>query len=344
MADSERGFLCGLLRDNKPKKIVEVGVAAGGTTSVILNCICELQIQCQVYSVDLVENCYRNKTKKTGYLLDELSEDIRNCHQLLLGQILPMRLDEIGGEIDFLILDTVHTMPGELLDFIAVFPYLAHNATVVLHDTVAHYRSNCQEEVATSVLFQSVTADKFLNYRDQYPNIAAFKINKDTSKYIMDIFAALILPWSYMPEEEYLQEYETIISHYYPAECLHLYHQALQEADVFLNNRYKRNAQTCKTILELLDKKYSSILLYGPGKRGKALLELSSKMGIEIKGFIVSDDRSKERCNVGVPIYTYSQIPFNRDQTLIIQTVDSTEVEDRLLSSGYHWLRLPWLC
>lgn len=39
MSDSERGFLCGLLREHKPKKIVEVGVAEGGTTAVILECI-----------------------------------------------------------------------------------------------------------------------------------------------------------------------------------------------------------------------------------------------------------------------------------------------------------------
>lgn len=34
MNEDQRGFLCGLLRDYNPQKILEVGVAAGGTTTI----------------------------------------------------------------------------------------------------------------------------------------------------------------------------------------------------------------------------------------------------------------------------------------------------------------------
>lgn len=42
-------------------------------------------------------------------------------HQFLLGKAIPFVLERIGKDIDFLILDTAHCLPGELLDFIVCF-------------------------------------------------------------------------------------------------------------------------------------------------------------------------------------------------------------------------------
>ena len=53
MTDWELGFLCGLIREYKPNKIVEVGVAAGGTTAIVLNCLSLLKIKAEMYSIDL---------------------------------------------------------------------------------------------------------------------------------------------------------------------------------------------------------------------------------------------------------------------------------------------------
>lgn len=39
MTRDQRAFLGGLIKEKKPKKIVEVGVAAGATTCIILNCL-----------------------------------------------------------------------------------------------------------------------------------------------------------------------------------------------------------------------------------------------------------------------------------------------------------------
>ena len=37
MTERELAFVCGLIKERRPKKIVEIGVAAGATSSVILN-------------------------------------------------------------------------------------------------------------------------------------------------------------------------------------------------------------------------------------------------------------------------------------------------------------------
>lgn len=48
MTEEGLAFLCGLIRVNRPHKIVEIGVAAGGTTAVIMNCIAMLGLQTRI--------------------------------------------------------------------------------------------------------------------------------------------------------------------------------------------------------------------------------------------------------------------------------------------------------
>lgn len=141
MSRDQRSFLCGLIKEKKPKKIVEVGVAAGATTCVILNCLEMMKDELydtKMYSIDLSNSYYRDATKKTGYLVERIQGILKSYdhHTLLTGKTLAERIDAIAPDrdIDFLILDTVHSLPGELLDFILCFPYLKKGATVVLHD------------------------------------------------------------------------------------------------------------------------------------------------------------------------------------------------------------------
>lgn len=373
MTAGERGFLCGLIRDRRPKKIVEVGVAEGGTTTVILECVRELELDCAVYSVDLSESFYLDADKSTGYVVDVMAERggpgvrefLKGKHHLMLGKILPERIDDIGDEIDFLILDTMHTMPGEILDFITAFPYLSHDAVVVLHDTRYHYIWRGQVGIATSVLLQSVAADKFLNNQEGYPNIAAFQLNGDTAEYMLDVFCALMIRWSYLPLDEHLRSYEAAITRHYDAQCLQIFHQAKDEAKNYhIQWKMPRYGG------------FWHVLLYGNGNRGKKFLQQCVSLGIKIDGFVVSDDflpvKAEEKpvspvwnpdpdgpagyglkLQAGVPpfpgerripVYPYSRIPFKPEETLIIQTSQAPEVTQRLQASDWRWIDLPGSC
>ena len=62
MTEWQLGFLCGLIKQKKPKKILEIGVAAGGTTAVILNCVAQLDLDTEVFSIDINEKLYSDNT------------------------------------------------------------------------------------------------------------------------------------------------------------------------------------------------------------------------------------------------------------------------------------------
>lgn len=299
-----------------------------------------------MYSVDAAENLYYDKTKKTGYILDTLREDFSVCqHTLITGKILPEVLEEIGIGIDFLILDTMHAMPGENLDFLSAYPYLSSDAVVVLHDVHLSIRSRAaRASIATNVLFSAVTADKYYNLDSRFmehpddalPNIAAFQLNEDTPKYIMDVFAGLCLPWFYIPSREHLQLYGSALEKL-GSQCMELYHRILNDQLYVANTKAK--AKEVANLLMTMDLP-SHVLLYGKSFRGKSLLRLCKKIGVKVSAFVVSDGRSTAGDTEGIPVYEYSKIPFEKDSVIIIQSACSAEISRGLENSDYRVLTL----
>ena len=235
MSEFESAFLCGLLNKFRPKKILEVGVAAGGTTAIILNLLEKINQPYVMKSVDISKTVWNDPGKIVGYLANGIKRSLQvGTHEFYIGTTLPFVLDEIGGDIDFVILDTAHVLPGEVLDFLVALPYLKENAVVCMHDV-----SECHMDLphihshATAALFSSVTADKFLNLimnddlSFKYPNIAAFQINSDTMKNIENVFLTLILRWRYLPSSKDLKGYAEMLARHYSQDLYTIFMQAL---------------------------------------------------------------------------------------------------------------------
>lgn len=212
MSPRQLAFLCGLIKEYKPQKIVEIGVAAGGTSSVILNCISLLGLETEMYSIDLSPYYYRDRSKKTGYLTDEYKElaqergGMKTAHILYTGRYAVECLEEIGEGIDLLILDSSHFLPDEILDFLACYPFLKRGSIVALHDLVLDLQTAHSEYRATKVLFDAVTAAKILDFGDL--NLGAFQITSNTSKCLEDVFFSLVTNWGYKPENRMLELYK----------------------------------------------------------------------------------------------------------------------------------------
>lgn len=225
MHPNEHGVLCGLIRKFLPKKIVEVGVAGGGTTAVIMKCLDLLDNDAKMFSVDLSKMCYRKKDKTSGYQLEEVRDSLSNYsnHTFLLGKILPYVIENIGGEIDFVVLDTLHSLPGELLDFLCILPFLKDGAIVVLHDTILNLGGQNKEAYATKIVLDVSTGEKYFDYENWTINIGAIRIGEDTRKNIANVFSALSISWRYCPSESDLLAYRNIYKKYYDEECLKLF-------------------------------------------------------------------------------------------------------------------------
>ena len=261
MSEFDSAFLCGLLKIHRPKKILEVGVANGATTAIILQTLEDIGEPYEMYSVDLSENWYRDKTKSTatGFLATFAKENnlfntppqLALCgkHKFYLGKFLPQSIDEIGGDIDFVVLDTTHQLPGEVLDFPVALPYLKDGAIVIVHDVALnHYTQSPRgiNQYATTVLLSTVTAkEKFLNLEPAdenhpvcYPNIAAFKIDNNTRLHIENVFLGLIITWRYLLNDEAVEIYRDFYRRHYPADLLEIFNEAVR-LNTNTHNKFK---------------------------------------------------------------------------------------------------------
>ncbi|MDR2526939.1 MAG: class I SAM-dependent methyltransferase, partial [Rickettsiales bacterium] len=183
----------------------------------MLNAIKEFT-DAKLYSIDLLDNYYKDKNKRTGFIVDSYS-DLKIKHKLFTGGMALEFMNEIvlsekGEKIDFCLIDTVHTNPGEIFDFLMVLPFLKDNAIVVFHDTSLHidsyfrynYNVECLEtKITNCLLMSSIMGQKILqgNYTGPYfPNIGGIKINKNTKENVFEIFNLLLIKWSYLLNSE----------------------------------------------------------------------------------------------------------------------------------------------
>lgn len=260
MLRNDHGFLSGLIKLIRPQKIVEVGVAEGGTTRMIVKTLDEIKCKSRMFSIDLFEDFWG---RKTGYSFQEKDKSKYVDHTFLLGKYLVDCIEEIGNGIDLLILDTTHKMPGENIDFLCALPYLSKDAFVVLHDVGL---SNIYAEktdrivqsclvISTKMLFSAVTAKKFYNFDDSnIENIGAFQINEDTFKHATDLFFALSFIWTSPIDNSALKRYRDFFSLHYDRECMELFdlwvknENNYRERASLLNSNFKRLDRILKTI------------------------------------------------------------------------------------------------
>lgn len=333
MSNWQVAYLCGLIKERRPKKILEIGVSAGGTTAVILNCLSLLGIDAEMFSLDISDRYVINPKYEIGFMAKEAKKIISNCpkHQIKVG-ITPDLIDSVGGEIDFLILDTVHLVPGEILDFLVCLPYLSENATVVLHDVILH-KFGCGTEIATQLLLDAVTAIKEpvfdVDNELGYPNIASFRINKDTIKYIYDVFSVLLLPWQYNVSETDILKYEKKYEELgYSKDCLKVFGYAAKKTNKTIEEHLSDRTSKIKELFELLNRiEGKQIYIYGKGKMAQRVSTLIENF----RGFIITDGFEKTEND----IYISDYISTEEDVILICVRPDrQNEIEGILIEKG----------
>ncbi|MBQ7576657.1 MAG: class I SAM-dependent methyltransferase [Synergistaceae bacterium] len=240
MKKNERYFLNGIIRALKPRKILEVGVSSGGGSAIILNAISDIE-GAKLYSVDYLEKAYGYPEKLSGFLVNEKFSELANNDkwQIFRGRDISYFIEEIGGDIDLLVLDTEHFHPCEMLNFLCVLPFMKRDSWCVLHDInicgviLNHAFRNA---LATRYLFGHVVSDEKIlpvsDYDQGRPaNIGAFKISDVTMKYADNLFQSLFIPWKHEPLIRDINDMRNIIKKYYSVENYQRFCEALKFHD-----------------------------------------------------------------------------------------------------------------
>lgn len=257
----QRCFLNGIIRQTKPKKILELGVSAGGSSAIILNAIKDFD-NAKLYSVDYNKKWYLDNSKNTGFIIDEKFSSLKDRWELYTGGTAAKYMEGIGGEIDLCLIDTAHINPGEFLDFLIVLPYLKKNAILILHDTALHYYHSRSNYFVTNGILFSCLRGKKLSFNEglwnRFANIGAVILDENIIDNILDYIYLLTLPWEYSPSDNDILECQKLFSKNYNEEFVDIFMDImLYNKQIFIENSISNN-QTDSIIK--LDKKINKLI------------------------------------------------------------------------------------
>ena len=353
MSPEQHAFLCGLIKENRPQKILEIGTSAGGTTAIILNCCNKLKLNAEVYTIDLLGTCWHDSEKSTGFIVNECSDFLETgghyySYRSFRGGIYPEFASDIGDSIDLLVLDTAHSLPGEIMDFLACAPRLSVDAVVVLHDVTLNHSSGAIYNYATKVLFDVVSGEKYwmLDKRRQtgetlspesISNIAAFKKNDATMRNIMDVFSSLSLTWNYYPGDEQLRKYRELFVGIYDTEYMDVFDNICGMQRDTYDDRLVVNHMGIDAMEAWRSE--SSVYIYGAGYWGKKYFNYARKYGLSVEGMVISDDNSYNSSwrQYEIPLFHLSEFIEKKHNKSIVVAVDRKskgEIVCDLMKSG----------
>ncbi len=176
LSDENLAWICRMIERFKPKRILEIGVSTGGSTAVYLNCIKKLGLKTELVSIDSETVAFYKKGKPDiGSEVYDLSHylDLTNF-KLIRGKYIADVVNDIGV-FDMIIMDTVHFIPGEILDLLCLKNNIDKDTIIILDD---------------------------INIESRYPELYAQNLNSTSSNAILlsSLNGRLIFPNTVFPE------------------------------------------------------------------------------------------------------------------------------------------------
>lgn len=183
---------------------------------MILNAIKDIS-DSSLISLDKNTQVYNDQSKKTGYRVNQFFPELTKNWKLYTGQQPHKFLIKLNKKFDFVFLDTAHTAPGEILNFIELLPFLNDNAIFVLHDILWHFSSKKNIYPSNVYLYPVIYGDKVLlkNKDGSIGNIGAIFLYNNQEKHYLDYFFLLFAFWEYMPKDNEINDLRIFIKNYY---------------------------------------------------------------------------------------------------------------------------------
>jgi predicted O-methyltransferase YrrM len=133
ISDHDARFLSGLAHFANVRNVVEIGVASGWSSAVLLKALGALDGNRKVTGIDLSPHYYLDRAIPTGRAVDELVPERLQDYRLLTGRLAFDVMDEVGP-VDFAFIDGHHMHPWATLDMLSLLPHISRERWVAMHD------------------------------------------------------------------------------------------------------------------------------------------------------------------------------------------------------------------
>lgn len=132
----DAGLLAELIEGRPKRPVVEIGVASGWSSAVLLHLLAREPAQGEVWlhSYDVSERCYFDSSRRVGEAVEEVVPALAQHWRLHLGDAEEATRQHCAEPVELAFIDADHRHPWPTLDLLALLPALAPGAWVALHD------------------------------------------------------------------------------------------------------------------------------------------------------------------------------------------------------------------
>ena len=252
MSTGDIRFLEKMLREIRVEKVLEVGVSAGGSSALLLS-LFPRDLNTALYAVDYKHHYHRDRSRKAGFLVAERFPEFMANYHLFTGDDVSGFIDEIGGDIDFALVDTSHTHPIETLNVLTILPFMKPGSWIVLHD-IGIFLKPFYNSFATKYIFDAWQGERieseFKSESIDAANIGAIKVEK-LEENTRQLLSVLFNRWDKQVPDKDIAQTRSIIAAHYTKEDLKTFDRAVAYNRVYLEqaNSIKKNAKDLEKLL-----------------------------------------------------------------------------------------------
>lgn len=188
-------FLAGLVASTGARNVVEIGVASGWSSAVILHALESAGMaNYAVNGIDLSPTFYLDASRPTGAAVAEMLPELEGHYVLHTGRLAYEVTPELGP-IGLGFIDANHLHPWATLDLIALLPFLSAGAWVAMHDiNLCRFPRHKHRNRGPFYLFGSWPGAR-LNSTEALPMIGAVLLERQPADYLDVLCEILATPW-----------------------------------------------------------------------------------------------------------------------------------------------------
>lgn len=194
ISEYDSRFLAGLVNFANARKVLEIGVASGWSSAVLLKALSGLDGDRKVIGIDLSRDYYLDASIPTGRAVDETVPDLLPNYRLLTGRLAFDAMAEVGP-VDFGFIDGHHMHPWATLDMLSILPFIERGRWVAMHDlNLCTFERHAHRNRAPFYLFY-LWPDQKLHSTQQPAMIGAVIIDRNPVDYLPILLEILYTPW-----------------------------------------------------------------------------------------------------------------------------------------------------